>query len=115
MQKAQGKINAIIYCRVSTDEQAKHGYSLENQEQECIKFSLANNFVVGKVFIERGESAKTQERTQLKKLIKYAVENKKNISVFSFGYCAAYLKLVTDGCAIKCWNIKYFILNFNFD
>ena len=70
----------IIYCRVSTKEQADTGYSLEAQRKECTKFALNNDFEVEKVFIERGESAKTQDRTQLLKMIKYSVQNKKKLS-----------------------------------
>lgn len=73
-------MRAIIYCRVSTKEQAEKGYSLEAQETECRKFAINNSFEVDKVFVERGESAKTQDRTELQKLIKYAVENRKNLS-----------------------------------
>jgi len=73
-------MNAIIYCRVSTKEQAEKGYSLEAQEKECQKYANNNSYHVEKVFIERGESAKTQDRTELRKLIKYSVENKKNLS-----------------------------------
>jgi len=70
----------IIYCRVSTKEQADKGYSLEAQQRECIKFSLNNDYEVDKVFIERGESAKTQDRTQLTKMIEYSVRNKKKLT-----------------------------------
>lgn len=52
-------MKCIIYCRVSTKEQADKGYSLEAQRKECIKFAFKNGYEVDKVFIERGESAKT--------------------------------------------------------
>lgn len=70
----------IIYCRVSTKEQAEKGYSLEAQKKECVKFAFNNDYEVDKIFIERGESAKTQDRTQLAKMIKYSVLNKKILS-----------------------------------
>ncbi len=73
-------MKAIIYCRVSTIEQAEKGYSLEGQEKDCKKFALNYGYEVDKVFIERGESAKTQNRTELQKLIKYSFENRKNLS-----------------------------------
>ncbi len=73
-------MKAIIYCRVSTKEQVKQGYSLEGQQKECKIFAENNDYEVDKVFIEKGESAKTQDRTQLKILIKYCIVNKKNIS-----------------------------------
>lgn len=73
-------MKAIIYCRVSTKDQAEQGFSLVAQENDCKKFAYDNGYDVDKVFIERGESAKTTDRTQLQKLIKYAVKNKKYLS-----------------------------------
>ncbi len=73
-------MQAIIYCRVSTKEQAEKGYSLEGQEKDCQQFALNQGLNVVKVFVERGESAKTQDRTQLKNLIQYCVQNKKKLS-----------------------------------
>lgn len=73
-------MKAIIYCRVSTKEQAEKGYSLEGQEKECRQFALNQGLEVVKVFVERGESAKTRDRTQLKNIIQYCVQNKKKLS-----------------------------------
>ena len=73
-------MKSVIYTRVSTIEQAEKGFSLGGQEKECRRFAQQNSFEVVKVFVERGESAKTQDRTQLLKLIKYAIENKKHLS-----------------------------------
>jgi len=73
-------MKAIIYCRVSTKEQAEKGFSLEAQEKACREFSFNNGYEVDNVFIEEGESAKTQNRTQLQKLLKYTALNKKNLS-----------------------------------
>ena len=72
-------MNAIIYCRVSTKEQAEQGYSLDAQENECRKFAFNKGYVVDHVFVERGESAKTQNRTELQKIIKYTIENRGKI------------------------------------
>src|SRR5688500_16811469 len=72
-------MQAIIYCRVSSKEQVK-GYSLEGQEKDCRKFACDKGYAINKVFIEKGESAKTQDRTELQRLIKYCVENKKTLS-----------------------------------
>ena len=40
---------AVIYCRVSTEEQAKHGYSLAQQKKECIEFALKQGYEIDKV------------------------------------------------------------------
>ena len=73
-------MKTIIYCRVSTKEQVEKGYSLEAQRRECERFALKNEYEVDCIFIEKGESAKTQNRTELIKLIRYAIENKKKLS-----------------------------------
>ena len=59
-------MKAIIYVRVSTVEQARYGYSLESQEQLCIEYAKRNNYEILNVFVEKGESAKTTNRTALK-------------------------------------------------
>jgi len=69
---------AVIYCRVSTKEQT-HNLSLPTQEQACRDYCQHQGFEVARVFIEEGESAKTEDRPQLKKLLTYCRENKKRI------------------------------------
>ena len=71
--------NAIIYTRVSTKNQAEEGYSLAGQEKDCKTFAEMNGYKVSKVFVEKGESAKTQDRTELQNLMKFCIANKKNI------------------------------------
>ncbi len=73
-------MNAVIYTRVSTTEQAKHGYSLASQELECKKFAEKEGMKVVKIYREEGVSAKTTNRPQLQNLIKFCIENKKSIN-----------------------------------
>ncbi len=73
-------MNAVIYCRVSTKEQVK-GYSLKDQEQQCRDFAKRNGLCVIECFIEQGESAKTADRLELQKLLKYVTANKKEVDV----------------------------------
>ncbi len=72
-------MKAIIYTRVSTEEQAKHGFSLAKQELECKNFATRNGYEILKIFKEEGVSAKTTNRPQLQNLIRYCIENKKSI------------------------------------
>jgi len=51
-------MNAIIYCRVSTKEQAEQGYSLEGQEKDCRKFAEDSGYAIDEIFVERGEKRK---------------------------------------------------------
>src|SRR3989344_1901073 len=71
---------AIIYVRVSTKEQLE-GSSLEVQERMCREFALRNGYDEDvKVFVEKGESAKTADRTELKTLLEFVAKNHKEIS-----------------------------------
>ena len=50
---------AVIYCRVSTEEQAKEGLSLLDQQQQCIKKAKELGLEVDKksIFVDEGKSA----------------------------------------------------------
>lgn len=63
---------AIIYCRVSTPEQAKEGVSLDAQERLCRNHCEKEGWDVKEIFIEEGESGRTDNRTQFQKMLKYA-------------------------------------------
>src|SRR5580658_8935759 len=63
-------MNAVIYCRVSSKEQV-NGTSLESQELACREYADKNRISVKRVFVERGESAKFADRTQLLELLAF--------------------------------------------
>ncbi len=67
--------NAIIYTRVSSKEQADEGHSLESQKRQCFDFAKRNDLNIVWHFEERGESAKTTDRTELKKMIEYVASH----------------------------------------
>jgi DNA invertase Pin-like site-specific DNA recombinase len=64
---------------VSTKEQVEEGNSLVTQEKNCREYAEKNGYVVEKVFIEMGESAKTADRTELQKLFGFCANRKNNI------------------------------------
>lgn len=70
--------NIVIYTRVSSKEQLD-GTSLEVQERICKDYAIREGFEVDRVFSERGESAKTTDRTTLKLLLEYIAKNHKNL------------------------------------
>lgn len=70
---------AVIYCRVSTDEQVK-GYSLTTQEALCREYVKNQGLELVEVFIEKGESAKTVSRTEFNRMISFCNQKKNNIS-----------------------------------
>lgn len=64
-----------IYCRVSTDEQAKEGVSLEEQKTRLRAYCLAMGWSAEIVeFIDDGYSAKSLDRPALQKLLKQVDE-----------------------------------------
>lgn len=68
-------MKAIIYSRVSTQEQAKSGYSLDSQEQACREFATREGYELDHIFREEGESAKTTDRTELYNLTRFIQAN----------------------------------------
>lgn len=66
-----------IYIRVSTDEQAKKGYSIDMQEDQCRKYIERLNGAVNKVYIDDGYSGKNLNRPQIKQLME-DLKSKKN-------------------------------------
>jgi DNA invertase Pin-like site-specific DNA recombinase len=66
---------AVIYSRVSTKNQVDN-YSLESQEKACREYCARNGWVVDKVFIEEGESAKTVNRTQFQRMLSHCRDKK---------------------------------------
>jgi site-specific DNA recombinase len=73
------KKQCVIYCRVSTKEQAEEGNSLITQERLCKEYAAKQGYSVVAVFVEHGESAKTADRTELKKLISFCMIKKNNV------------------------------------
>lgn len=61
-------MRAVIYCRVSTVEQAQN-LSLPTQEKACREYCARNDFEVDEVFVDAGESAKTTDRPEFRKLL----------------------------------------------
>jgi len=60
---------ALIYCRVSTEEQAEKGYSLDTQEKICRDFAVRNGYVVDGVYKDDGKSGTNLDRPALKALL----------------------------------------------
>lgn len=73
-------MKAVIYTRVSTDEQTKN-LSLELQRRECSAYCERNKFSIDRIFEERGESAKTTNRPQFQAMLDYCGKVKGRIGV----------------------------------
>jgi site-specific DNA recombinase len=64
---------AIIYVRVSDARQVENT-SLDSQEKVCREWCRTNGLEVCRVFIERGESAKSADRTQFQAMFRHLAQ-----------------------------------------
>ena len=69
-------MKASIYIRVSTEDQAKEGYSLEVQREYLESFAKREKYEIFKVYCDDGISAYSTRREALQQLLKDA-KNKK--------------------------------------
>ncbi len=69
---------AVIYCRVSEVRQVEN-MSLGSQERLCREYVERQGWTVGKIFVEKGESASTANRTELTQLLHHCISHQKNI------------------------------------
>jgi site-specific DNA recombinase len=73
--------NAVIYTRVSTKEQAETNQSLETQKKYCLQYALKQDLNVLGFFGGTYESAKTDERNEFNRMIRFVKNQKEGISV----------------------------------
>ncbi len=80
------KTGAVIYTRVSSERQVEN-MSLGEQEKACREYCLnpSRGFDIKEMFVEKGESAKSADRTKLKELLAYCSRNRKDV-----GYVIVY-------------------------
>ena len=71
-------MRAVVYCRVSTKEQAEN-LSLPTQKKACLDYCARHGLEVDRVFMEPGESAKTIARPAFKQLLDHCLKIKGRI------------------------------------
>lgn len=76
------KINAGIYIRVSTEHQAKEGYSITAQKENLTKFSNNQGWNIFDIYSDEGISGKDiKNRPEVKRLINDIKDNKIDVVV----------------------------------
>lgn len=60
---------SYIYIRVSTDEQAQAGYSIDNQKRSCLEYAQMYEYHIKRIFIDDGRSARTTDRPAFQELL----------------------------------------------
>jgi site-specific DNA recombinase len=71
---------AVGYCRVSTRDQVEK-VSLEYQENEINKWCVYKDFDLMDMYIEKGESGRKKDRTEMSRLLEDAKEGKFDIVI----------------------------------
>jgi site-specific DNA recombinase len=71
---------AVLYARVSTADQAKQRYNIPAQLAKLREFCSQSGMKVVKIFVDRGESARTTDRRQFQAMMSFCRENRKIIS-----------------------------------
>jgi len=106
----QNKPTAALYVRVSTEEQAKQGYSIAAQEEALTNYCKALGYDIYKIYKDEGISAKEMKnRPALQELLKNA-EQQKFAAIFiykldRFSRSLKHLILTID--QIKSWGIDF--------
>src|SRR5579871_525762 len=71
---------AICYIRVSTKEQAEKQHNLPTQEKKVRDYCTSQSWPVLQLFIDRGESARTEDRTEFQRMLSFCRTNRKKVS-----------------------------------
>jgi len=62
---------AVFYGRVSTEEQARHGYGLDAQQADCKKWAELNGYQIVEYFIDAGKTGTNMDRQGMRNLLSY--------------------------------------------
>jgi len=83
-QKKLMPLRAALYIRVSTEEQALHGYSMEAQREALTRYAKENNLLIVDYYVDEGKSAreKMQSRTAFQRLMQGVQADKIDLILF---------------------------------
>lgn len=68
---ADMKPTIALYCRVSTDEQAQHGFSIENQKERLIAYCKSQGWDNYRLYVDDGYTGTQMDRPALQRLIQH--------------------------------------------
>jgi site-specific DNA recombinase len=79
-KKSSSVQNCVIYTRVSSKEQADTNQSLEWQKKYCLEYAMKNNLSIQGYFGGTYESAKSDERKEFTRMLKFVKGCREKIS-----------------------------------
>ncbi len=109
MENPKSKPLAAIYVRVSTQDQAQHGFSLNAQQEALENYAKALGYEIHKIYKDAGKSAKDLKRPEMIKLLEDA-ENKKFSAIFIYKldrFSRSLKDLILTIDKLKEWNIDF--------
>lgn len=60
-----------LYCRVSTDEQAQHGFSIGFQQERLVAYAVSQDWQDYELYVDDGYTGTNMDRPALKRLIRH--------------------------------------------
>lgn len=93
-------MNCLLYARVSTDKQAKKDLSIPAQVGIMKEYAQKNDWKDIGHYIDAGESARTADRPELKKLIQHC-KDKKNVDIILIHKIDRLARNLVDYATIK--------------
>ncbi len=87
---------AVIYTRVSTEEQARVGMSLDFQEDMLRRYCSLNDIEIYQEFQDPGRTAKNFDRPGFQKLLSYIKKHRKVIDLVLFSKWDRFSRNTTD-------------------
>jgi len=110
MTKDSNKPLAAIYIRVSTEDQAKQGISLQAQEEALKNYASALGYELFNIYRDEGKSAKDiKGRKEMSKMLEDA-ENKKFQAIFIYKldrFSRSLKDLIETIEKLKDWNVDF--------
>jgi site-specific DNA recombinase len=103
---------AAIYIRVSTQDQAQHGFSLDAQEDSLQNYAKALGYEIFKIYRDEGKSAKDLNRPEMINLLRDAQDRKfQAIFIYKLDRFSRSLKdLILTIDKLKEWGIDFISL-----
>ncbi|MEK6741903.1 MAG: recombinase family protein [Nanoarchaeota archaeon] len=109
MTTNQAKPYAAIYIRVSTQDQAQHGFSLNAQEEALSNYAQVLGYEIFKIYRDEGKSAKDLKRPEMTNLLRDA-EAKKFSAIFIYKldrFSRSLKDLILTIDKLKEWNVDF--------
>src|SRR5262249_32332437 len=89
-------MGAVVYVRVSTEEQAGKVYNLPVQKQKCITRCEQDDLKILKTFVDAGASARTTDRQEFQKMMSYCRDHKGKVTSVVFADLSRLARNIQD-------------------